>query len=289
MKCFLPLLFACVASAEPSPTSPTSPMTSADGWFRHEDGHVELWRAGKLVRHAFPGSERWDDCIYEMPPQARQTLGITPAPPTPGGEASRTAGIPHWQTHGVEPDKIAAAAAYEVNGRPASRGDAFRILQAGLEDDRQKCFLTAVLPDGERDKFLADMAGHPGLQAWKAKLHVNAYAPHDWRVRQIGLAEGISYQGPPDAQGRSLVKFRLRSYAGPEQLAEALRRADQNYKPDADPDPAKQPEPKSPTKPAPKDDGLNLSDDEMGGLGFGGMSLGSILIFFFRRWLERRA
>ncbi|HMT22641.1 MAG TPA: hypothetical protein PKE20_15590, partial [Promineifilum sp.] len=252
----------------------------AGGWFRHEDGHIELWREGRIVQHAFPGGERWDECVATMPSHAKNNLGITPAPPRPVSdkpEAAHVVGDDPFPG-GVNAAKLAEAPAYQVNGQMTDKATAYRAMQDGLADDSVKSFLTAVLSESDRKQFIADLDNHPALQSWKGKLHVNAYAPSDWHVSQIGLADGISYQGPPDAQGRSLVKFRMRGYEGPEALATALRESDKNYRPDADRDPAKVKKDDGDTEP-----GLEADPEQITAWGAGGLALLSTGILVLRR------
>lgn len=146
---------------------------------------------------------------------------------------------------GVKVEEIKDAPPYEVSGRVCTKEQAYAFLtQSSLVDDRNKPFLTIVGDKGLRERVLADLATHPALAPYRSKLHVNAYDTADWHVNQVGLPPGVFLQGPPNGKGESPVEFRFRSYAGPEVLAEAIRKANPNYKPEADPDPLKKDPPK---------------------------------------------
>ena len=156
-----------------------------------------------------------------------------------------------FSDHVVQSDKIQQEPSYEVSGRRVSRSAAFQAVSAGgLVDDRNKAFLTIVGDESLRSRVLKDLESVPALRAWKDNLHVHAYAPDHWAVRQVGLAPGITFQAPAsDGSNKAPVEWRFRTYEGPVALAEALRKSDPNYRPESDPDPAKKPEP---PKPAPE-------------------------------------
>src|SRR5271166_5823241 len=55
---------------------PSAGMAWSDGWFRHQDGHVELWCGGKLLTFARPGDSQWEAVIRDIPEGFRATLGL---------------------------------------------------------------------------------------------------------------------------------------------------------------------------------------------------------------------
>jgi hypothetical protein len=150
---------------------------------------------------------------------------------------------------GVAKDKVPQAVTYQHNGAPCSRSGVFQALTAAgsLTDDRSKMFLTIVGDESMRQGVLRSLETNPQLAALRGKLHVNAYGPTDWQVNQVGFPPGVTLQGPPDATGASPVLWRFRNAPDAVALAEAIRKADPNYRPDSDPDPLAKPAPKNPT------------------------------------------
>lgn len=280
-------LFALVLALSPATPTPAAAQsyvpngyTLSEGWYPAEDGWLHLYWRGQYVGKLDPLLGRW-----QTTGRAHQVDLIAVAKPAPGPDA--VAGDDPFPG-GVDPQKVQGGPAYQINGRAASRDEVYRRLGPagnGLVDDRGKWFLTAVLPEGERKKLLADLESSPHLQPWRAKLHVNAYAPDDWHVAQAGLAGGVTYQPPPNEQGRATVAFRLRAYAGPEVLAQALREADKSYAPDNDPDPTK-PKPQPSPTPGPADEGTRLEvPDEAVDAGLGLVALLNLGLLALRRRL----
>lgn len=145
---------------------------------------------------------------------------------------------------GVRRDLFEQGNRYYCNSRACSRSEAFqRLSEASLVDDTGKAFLTIVGDEAMRKQVLADIDSSSALREFKGKLHVNAYAPDDWHVKQIGLQPGITYQTALKDQEHNVVpvEFRFRAYAGDAALAEAIRKVDPKYQPDKDPDPTKKP------------------------------------------------
>jgi hypothetical protein len=276
------LLFTALAPAE----SPTA----CHGWYQSPDaGRLDLYWRGEKIGMLDPLTANWQTEGKAHQVDLVATFGLSRPRPAIGDDPF---------PGGVQADKIppVGAPTYQINGQPADKQAALRKLDDSYQERRgegekgrrgegEKHFLTAVLPDAPRQQFLNDINAHPALRAWRGKLHINAYAPTDWHVGQIGLAEGITYQGAADAQGRALVRFRLRTYAGPDcaaQLAEALRKADGGYKPDSDPDPAKLPSPTPGPPASPILDGIDV--DQTSQWGATGAALLSLLLSLRRRY-----
>lgn len=139
---------------------------------------------------------------------------------------------------GISADKVSSESGYCLNGKKVSRGDAFAAF-GKLTDDSAKQRLTIVGDESLRKKVKDDLATHPALAEWRDKLLVQDYAPDHWAVTGVGFAPGITLQSPAGSDGKAPVLFRMTSYAGPDVLAGALRKADPNYKPERDPDPSK--------------------------------------------------
>ena len=141
--------------------------------------------------------------------------------------------------YGIDVERIRPGEWYSLNGRECSRGEALdAIFGAELIDDRAKVFLTVVGDAEIRRRVRADMENHPALAEWRGKIHLQDYDSKHWMPSLIGLAEGITLQAPArDGSCQSPAIWRMRSYAGPEALAVALRKSDPSYRPDLDPDP----------------------------------------------------
>lgn len=260
----------------------------ANGWYKHESGCYREYRDGLEVRCLWPNHTGWDDALRSMSDSAKEQFGLvvvreSKAPiakksaanrstytPTPledfiafaddlgSAPPPKTRDLPASDDKsdpfpgGVANEKIPQQLSYAVNGVNVAKAGVYRCLlgeSAGgaLTDDRGKMFLTIVGDEAMRKKVLGNLASDPSL---RSKLHVNAFAPDSWQVQQIGFPSGVTLQGPPDAAGRSPVIWRFREAPNALALAEAIRKADPNYQPNADPDPAK-PAPAPTPTPAP--------------------------------------
>ena len=149
---------------------------------------------------------------------------------------------------GLDPQRVSRESRYHINGREVSRREAFAAF-GGLADDSGKLRLTIVGDADLRKRVLADLKSHPALTALGNRLLVQDYPPDHWAVAGVGFAPGISLQPPPNEEGKASVLFRMAAYNGPDSLATAVRKADPNYRPDRDPDPAKPAPVPSPTVP----------------------------------------
>jgi hypothetical protein len=130
---------------------------------------------------------------------------------------------------------------YYLDGRSVDASEAVGSLGGeGLADDSGLPYLTLIGPAAERAKVEADLKTAPELAVFAGKYRLQSYAPSDWAVTGVGfVASGtptIYYQR---ADGKAL--HRQDEYRGAKALADVLRRADPNYKPEADPDLSKKP------------------------------------------------
>jgi hypothetical protein len=137
---------------------------------------------------------------------------------------------------GVEADKIGIAGEqYRINGRPVTKEQAERAVEGGqLPDDAGKLRLTLIGPEPDRRRVLGDLSTSPALAFWRDQLVVQDYAPDHWAVKDVGFVTGgrpTIYLQKPDGT----VLLRQDAYEGAEALAQSLRKADPNYKPDQDP------------------------------------------------------
>jgi hypothetical protein len=139
---------------------------------------------------------------------------------------------------GLDADRIAGAPEYWLNGRAVSRQEALAAF-GPLTDDSSRLRLTVVGDEGSRKQVLADLDSHPALLALRDRLAVQDYAPDHWAAAGVGFASGVTLQPPAGPDGKAPVLFRFASYAGPESLAAAIRKADPLYRPERDPDPGR--------------------------------------------------
>jgi hypothetical protein len=108
----------------------------------------------------------------------------------------------------------------------------------------QKLHVTVIGPDGSRAPVVGDLKTHPAFEGLRDSLLVQGYKPGEWAVDpslgfQAGGAPSIVVQAarcPSDPRGGRVV-YRADRYEGPERLAEAIRKADPNYRPNLDPGP----------------------------------------------------
>jgi hypothetical protein len=165
---------------------------------------------------------------------------------------------------GITTDKVSSDCGYCLNGKRVNRDAALAAL-GKLTDDSGRQRLTIVGDEAFRKTVLSDLTAHPALAEWREQLVVQDYKPDHWAITGVGFAPGITLQSPPERDGKAPVLFRMTSYAGPEALAGALRKADPNYKPDRDPDPSKpspEPEPLRPNSTVDSTKGGNMIPNE---------------------------
>lgn len=136
---------------------------------------------------------------------------------------------------GVEFDKIDKSPKYTRNGKEVTKRQAIEAV-GKVNDDTGKLRLTVIGPDADRKAVLADIAKAP----WRDSVLVQDYPPDHWTMRVGFVTTGKPTIYVQTADGK--VKHRQDDYAGGiDRLTEAVRKADPNYKPDADPDLTKNP------------------------------------------------
>jgi hypothetical protein len=153
--------------------------------------------------------------------------------------------LPEWMTHGVDKEKIDPEKEYQINGHDVSRDKAFGTMAGTLTDDRNKRFVTVVGDKAFIEEFNKLWAAMPATV--KDAVHCQKYAKSNYAVSLGGFADGVSIQDVPDKEGKGKVLGRFRTVPTAQQLTEAIRRADPNYKPEADPDPTKPATPSAPS------------------------------------------
>jgi len=135
---------------------------------------------------------------------------------------------------GVMRERLANRERFSLGGVPVSADDAREAL-AAIPDDSQQLRLTVIGAEKDRRAVLDDLEHHAALAPLRERILVQSYEPEHWAVAGAGFvtvgAPTIYLQAP---DGR--VLHRQDEYRGPERLAAALRKADPNYRPEADPD-----------------------------------------------------
>jgi hypothetical protein len=125
---------------------------------------------------------------------------------------------------------------YILNGQPVPRERAWQaITDAQVPDDAGRPRLTVIGADAERQAVLRDLDQAPALAEFKDRLLVQTYPPDHWAVS----ATGFVTTGHPTIYLQAAdgtVLHRQDAYAGPDDLAAVLRRADPHYDPSKDPD-----------------------------------------------------
>jgi hypothetical protein len=130
-------------------------------------------------------------------------------------------------THGVQMERLNGHEHYTLNGRQGS--------DVQIPDDAKRNRLIIIGSDQEQMRVSEDLSKHPILAPLARDIVVHNYRPDHWHVARAGYETG----GHPSvylvsADGK--VLSRSTSYAGPEKLAEAIRKADPKYDPSKDPD-----------------------------------------------------
>jgi hypothetical protein len=240
-------------------------------WERHgEDQYDLVDRAGRQL-----GAYRPSDDVYRA--RCGDAWGPPCAPPLPPPEDCRVT------DYGARLPRDARAG-WSISGQPVAGGEALRALAGGpaLPDDAGKGYVLWVGGDATGAKITADAGDRARVQSvppghWMTLDRDGRplYAPGVWYVRPDGTAIGH------DAQ-----------YAGPDQLAEGLRRMAPDWKPDAVPDlkppapaPAPQPAPAVPAVPAIAD--LSPLPAHAGAMAAGGVVAG-VALLGWRLWRRRR-
>ena len=206
---------------------PARPVTGEYRW-QPDPKYPEyryLYRGGTQVGTFHPGPI---GCRNLLADGTWSELCDPPVPLPPGAVAN----------FGLDADRIAGAPEYWLNGRAVSRQEALAAFGA-LTDDSGRLRLTVVGDEALRRQVLVDLASHPSLVALRDRLAVQDYSPNHWAVAGVGLAPGVTLQPPPGPDSRAPVLFRFASYAGPDSLATAIRKADPLYRPERDPDPGR--------------------------------------------------
>jgi hypothetical protein len=123
---------------------------------------------------------------------------------------------------------------YWVNDKEVSRTELYQKMDRQVTDQSGKPFLTIIGPDSNRKAVLADIEKSPPLKELIGNYRLNAYAPDDWHVARLGfVSDGKPTIYVQEPNGR--VVHRQDEYHGPDELIGVLRKANDNYRKDKDP------------------------------------------------------
>lgn len=175
----------------------------------------------------------WDERTdaYRTYDAARDLWGPVTAPP--------------WQRKvdllrepGVMREKLHEFQGYRLNGQPVAPAVGLRSIKGGtVPNDAGRPFLVMVGAKEACDRLESDFASSPALAPYRDKFRLQTYPPGFDQLARFDREGRPLY---PDGlcivatDGQEL--HRQASYAGPEQLAEALRQADPTYNPANTPD-----------------------------------------------------
>lgn len=141
---------------------------------------------------------------------------------------------------GLSPDRLRGNSTYTTTGEAARQ---FVLEAKSPEAAILKLHVTVIGSDDARAPVVNDLKTHPEFASLKSHLMVQDYKPGEWEVdpslgfRNDGKPTIIvqTAKSPGDPKGGRVI-YRANGYeSGPKGLAEAIRRADPNYRPDDDP------------------------------------------------------
>lgn len=198
-------------------------------WYRGCDARGEAWRAKE-----YPANDgdvqrgQWGSMPIPLP---RAWL--------PKQQAAEPIAAPKEErvaNFGVDRDRISGHERITLNGQTITKAQAAAYLagDARVPNDADLVRLTVIGSDAERAKVLSDLVTDKDLLALKSRLVVQDYRPDEWAVARAGFFTGghpTIYLQRPDGK----VLHRQDEYAGPVELATAIRKADPNYQPAKDP------------------------------------------------------
>lgn len=122
-----------------------------------------------------------------------------------------------------------------LNGREVSREEVISAIEA-VPNDASRNRLTVIGPDEARAAVLKDLQNDPSLKELASSLLVTDFLPTDWQVAKAGFdvtgTPRIVYLSPDGRVLHSQGDYE----GGAAALAQALRKANENYDPKKDPD-----------------------------------------------------
>lgn len=150
------------------------------------------------------------------------------------GRPCQCGGAPDPATTGVEWDKISTKARYLHGEYEVTREDVVNALESKVPQDRAKRRVVAIGAEGDLAGLRGDWKASQALLGAKDAFVFQTYAPDHWHVAKYGFktdGRPTIYVLEPDGK----VLHRQDSYAGPDDLAQTLRRLRPDYDPLKDP------------------------------------------------------
>ncbi len=148
-------------------------------------------------------------------------------------EEAKRAGLLAGDNFGVDMGKISASPKYEICGKKVCKQQAIAAA-SGLPDDAALPWITVIGPEAERKAALAALKADPEVMR---HFRVKAYAPDAWQVQGVGFVttgKPTVYVQGPDGK----VLYRQDHFVGGlDAIRGALRKANPDYRPEADPGP----------------------------------------------------
>ena len=195
-------------------------------WQRSDPGNAASYAAAK---------ER-----VESQPERRPTA--KPGPPPNGDNKPVRQDIGQTLNFGMEPGRMKPKPTYEAGSDEAKRF----VTEAKEGSSEGKLHVTVIGTDDARAPVVNDLQNNPAFANLRDTMMIQDYSPDEW---PIDPAQGFVTTGTPtilvqtarsqsDPKGGRVV-FRASDYSmGPEALAEAIRKANPDYKPSLDPTPS---------------------------------------------------
>lgn len=133
---------------------------------------------------------------------------------------------------GVDTSKLKGSDGYEVNGKPVTKQEAYRIVGDKLADDINKLRITVIGDDGQQKQVASDIRTVlKDIDNWAI---IRGYPKGHW-----ALDPGFVQTGNPTIYCQAptgKVLHRQDDYDGPESTTDALRKAKASYDQKKDPD-----------------------------------------------------
>ena len=190
--------------------------------------------SGPIRKYVTAPIEKPGKFVFEFESQGKKWKEEVPV--IPGEETILETAPPAEITFGVETSRIVPGKLTQ-NGEEISREKARKLIQATGDawrpSDKESPYLVVIGQPQDRAAILADLKDK--LKAPLTKWRVQEYSPDEWPVAGMGFkTDGKPTVYLQKANGQ--VMHRQDSYAGPDGMATAIRKADPTYDPKKDPD-----------------------------------------------------
>jgi len=227
--------FAPATLSAQSPYAQSSPARSATyQWvpLQGSDKQIALYCNGVQL-----GNWVYAESAYYRLEAGKWLADKSPIGAPPGAEARTDKKIEEVaQNFGVDRSRCGRGGAYKLNGQDVDRNRIIQAIEGSIIDDSGFYQVTVIGPIGKKDQVVSDFQTNPSLAQWKDRVVVRSFTPDQWQVKDVGFVTNgnptIYFQ-----KADGTVLHRQDDYeGGAAALAEALRKADPNYKPEKDKD-----------------------------------------------------